>query len=54
MKTNYLEKKEFEWAINVVELQKPTITATISQANTENPAKNNHYIYICTKGKKNE
>lgn len=50
----YLEKPEFDWGIKVHELPKPTITATITQPNKEQPWRNNHYVYVCTKGKKNE
>lgn len=51
---DHLRRKEFEWGIWVHKLPKPTITAQISQANTEKEEKNFHYIYICIKGKKNE
>lgn len=49
----YLEKTEFDWGIKVLQLPKPTVVATITEANPTKPDKNNHFIYICSKGKKN-
>lgn len=50
----YLEKPEFDWGITVHQLPKPTITATITEADPQKPTRNNHYMYVCVKGKKNE
>lgn len=50
----YLDKAEFEWGIKVHELPKPTITATITEADPQKPERNCHFVYVCTKGKKNE
>jgi hypothetical protein len=50
----YLEKPELEWSIKVQELPKPTLTATITQPNPTKPERNSHWVYICSKGKKNE
>ena len=33
----YLEKSDFEWEVVVHELPKPTVTATITEANQEKP-----------------
>jgi hypothetical protein len=54
MRMQYLEKPEFDWLIKVQELPKPTITTTITPPNPLKPERNCHYVYICTKGKKNE
>lgn len=33
----YLEKTEFDWGIQMFELPKPTITATITEADAQKP-----------------
>lgn len=50
----YLERPEYDWKIQVVEVPKPTIAAQITEPNTDKDIPNVHYIYTCSKGKKNE
>lgn len=50
----HLKKADYDWGIWVHELPKPTVAATITPENKENPEKNFHYMYVCIKGKKNE
>ena len=45
----HLKKTDYDWGIWVHELPKPTVAATITPENKEN-----HYMYVCVKGKKNE
>ena len=50
----YLEKPEYDWKIQVVEVPKPTIEIQITEPSTDKDIPNVHYIYTCSKGKKNE
>ena len=50
----YLKRKQFEWGVWVHKLPRPTVTAQITPSNPDNDDKNNHFIYVCIKGKKNE
>lgn len=50
----YLEKPEYDWSVKVSQVAKPTIASSITIASDDKDAPNVHFIYICTKGTKNE
>lgn len=50
---DFLNRKEYEWTVTVQEIPKPTVTAQITPHNA-NSDRNNHFVYICVKEKKNE
>ena len=48
----YLDKAEYDWSITVQQVQKPTISASITVASEDKDTPNFHFIYICQRGKK--
>ncbi len=49
---SYLEKPEFEWNVKVQQVPKPTIASSVPIGSDDKETPNVHYIYVCSKGKK--